>query len=80
MGEECFKTLHTSDCESVHEFVINMSARLKNYHYTPILHNLLTLRNGCVLIFFLRAVCIHGKSPWKVTAHPFGAHPFGDIQ
>ena len=65
-----YTPLGREDCDSVHEFVINMSARLKMYHYTPILRNLLTLRNGFVLIIFLRAVCIHGKSPWKVTAHP----------
>ena len=31
------------------------------YQYTPIPHDLLTLRN----VIFPRAVWIHGKSPWK---------------
>ena len=35
---------------------------------------LLTPRNGCVLTLFPRAVCIHRKSPWKVTTHPLWGH------
>ena len=49
------------DCNPEHEFVMIMSVRLEYYQYTPISHDLLTLRS----VIFPIAVWIHGKSLWK---------------